>query len=50
MVRFASPEAFVLMTNPIARWTGAIHVYGADFFRVPRSEWDPERSLHKSKG
>jgi len=31
------------VTNPIGRLTGAIHVYGGDFFGVPRSEWDPER-------
>jgi predicted metal-dependent enzyme (double-stranded beta helix superfamily) len=30
------------VTNPIARLTGAIHVYGGDFFATPRSEWDPE--------
>jgi predicted metal-dependent enzyme (double-stranded beta helix superfamily) len=30
------------VTNPIARLTGAIHVYGGDFFGVDRSEWDPE--------
>ena len=30
------------VTNPIPRLTGAIHVYGGDFFAVPRSEWDPE--------
>jgi predicted metal-dependent enzyme (double-stranded beta helix superfamily) len=30
------------VTNPIPRLTGAIHVYGGDFFGVPRSEWDPE--------
>ena len=35
------------VTNPIARLTGAIHVYGADFFDVPRSEWDPERLVEK---
>ena len=29
--------------NPINRLTGAIHVYGGDFFALPRSEWDPER-------
>jgi predicted metal-dependent enzyme (double-stranded beta helix superfamily) len=28
--------------NPIGRLTGAIHVYGGDFFGVPRREWDPE--------
>ena len=31
------------VTNPIPRLTGAIHVYGGDFFAVTRSEWDPER-------
>src|SRR6266568_1381982 len=30
------------VTNPIARVTGAIHVYGGDFFGAERSEWDPE--------
>ena len=31
------------VTNPIPRLTGAIHVYGGDFFGAARSEWDPER-------
>ncbi|WP_380054595.1 hypothetical protein ACFE33_13960 [Falsihalocynthiibacter sp. SS001] len=30
------------VTNPIPRLTGAIHVYGGDFFEAERSEWDPE--------
>ena len=30
------------VTNPISRLTGAIHIYGGDFFTTPRSEWDPE--------
>lgn len=30
------------VTNPIPRLTGAIHVYGGDFFSKPRSEWDPQ--------
>lgn len=30
------------VVNPVARITGAIHVYGGDFFATPRSEWDPE--------
>ena len=30
------------VTNPLDRLTGAIHVYGGDFFGVHRSEWDPE--------
>ena len=34
------------VTNPIPRLTGAIHVYGGDFFNPPpRSEWDPETLL-----
>ena len=30
------------VTNPLDQFTGAIHVYGGDFFGVPRSEFDPE--------
>jgi len=30
------------VTNPIPRLTGALHIYGGDFFGVPRSEWDAE--------
>ena len=30
------------VTNPIPKLTGAIHVYGGDFFEAERSEWDPE--------
>jgi predicted metal-dependent enzyme (double-stranded beta helix superfamily) len=30
------------VTNPLDQITAAIHVYGGDFFVVPRSEWDPE--------
>ncbi|MEP7068070.1 MAG: hypothetical protein ABI789_02470 [Usitatibacter sp.] len=30
------------VTNPIPRFTAAIHVYGGDFFNQARSEWDPE--------
>ena len=34
------------VTNPIPRLTGAIHVYGGDFFDpTHRSEWDPETLL-----
>jgi predicted metal-dependent enzyme (double-stranded beta helix superfamily) len=35
------------VTNPIGRLTGAIHVYGGDFFEVPRSEWDPEQLVER---
>ncbi|WP_431271248.1 hypothetical protein [Dankookia sp. P2] len=30
------------VTNPLPRLTGAIHIYGGDFFAAERSEWDPE--------
>ncbi|WP_119305096.1 hypothetical protein [Dongia deserti] len=30
------------VTNPLSRFTAALHVYGGDFFGVTRSEWDPE--------
>jgi predicted metal-dependent enzyme (double-stranded beta helix superfamily) len=30
------------VTNPLPRVTGAIHVYGGDFFGIERSEWNPE--------
>jgi hypothetical protein len=41
------PEIIPSVINPIKRLTGAIHVYGGDFFAVPHSEWDPNTS---SKG
>jgi predicted metal-dependent enzyme (double-stranded beta helix superfamily) len=40
------PDVIHSVVNPIPRVTGAIHVYGGDFFGVERSEWDPE-SLHE---
>ena len=30
------------VANPLREFTGAIHVYGGDFFGTPRSDWDPE--------
>ena len=30
------------VVNPLSRLTGAIHVYGGDFFAEFRSEWNPE--------
>ena len=36
------------VANPIPRLTGALHVYGGDFFGVPRSEWDPETLREQS--
>lgn len=35
------------VANPIARLTGAIHVYGGDVFAPSRSEWDPETLLEQ---
>jgi predicted metal-dependent enzyme (double-stranded beta helix superfamily) len=35
------------VTNPLPRLTGAIHVYGGDFFATARSEWDPESLLEQ---
>jgi predicted metal-dependent enzyme (double-stranded beta helix superfamily) len=36
-------DAIHSVSNPIRRLTGAIHVYGGDFFAPEgRSEWDPE--------
>jgi predicted metal-dependent enzyme (double-stranded beta helix superfamily) len=40
------PNIIHSVTNPIPRFTGAIHVYGGDFFNpARRSEWDPETLL-----
>ena len=42
------PDIIHSVTNPIPRLTGAIHVYGGDFFRPEgRSEWDPETLLER---
>jgi predicted metal-dependent enzyme (double-stranded beta helix superfamily) len=35
------------VTNPIPRVTGALQIYGGDFFTQPRSEWDPETLLEQ---
>lgn len=37
------------VTNPIGKWTRALHVYGGDFFApvVPRSEWDHETLVER---
>jgi predicted metal-dependent enzyme (double-stranded beta helix superfamily) len=33
-------DAIHAVTNPRRKYTGAIHVYGGDFFAIERSEWD----------
>lgn len=30
------------VTNPISKYTGALHVYGGDFFEAERLEWEAE--------
>jgi predicted metal-dependent enzyme (double-stranded beta helix superfamily) len=35
------------VTNPLDKVTGAIHVYGGDFFATPRSEWDPQTFVER---
>jgi len=35
------------VTNPTSKLTGAIHVYGGNFFEEHRSEWEPESLLEK---
>ncbi len=41
------PDIIHSVTNPLSRLTGAIHVYGGDFFATPRKEWDPETLLER---
>ncbi|MGE0060430.1 MAG: hypothetical protein AB7T32_20825 [Dehalococcoidia bacterium] len=33
-------DAIHAVTNPKRKYTGAIHVYGGDFFAIERSEWN----------
>ena len=35
-------DAIHAVVNPLRSFTGAIHVYGGDFFAVPRSQWDQD--------
>jgi len=41
-VRPLGPTVIHSVTNPTLKFTGAIHVYGGDFFAVERSEWEPD--------
>ena len=41
------PDIIHSVVNPIRRLTGAIHVYGGDFFDAPRSEGDPETFVER---
>lgn len=46
-VRPLGAEIIHSVTNPTSKLTGAIHVYGGDFFTVRRSEWDPENLVER---
>jgi predicted metal-dependent enzyme (double-stranded beta helix superfamily) len=35
------------VTNPLARLTAAIHVYGGDFVNQPRSQWGPGEPVER---
>jgi len=41
-VRPLGEDVIHSVTNPTSKLTGAIHVYGGDFFEMHRSEWEPE--------
>ena len=41
------PDIIHSVINPVSRLTGAIHVYGGDFFSATHSQWDPERLLEE---
>ncbi len=45
-VRPLGDDVIHSVVNPTAKLTGAIHVYGGDFFAVHRSEWETG-SLHE---
>ena len=36
------PDIIHSVTNPTRKLSGALHIYGGDFFEEERSEWDPE--------
>jgi predicted metal-dependent enzyme (double-stranded beta helix superfamily) len=40
-------ETIHSVTNPIGRLSGALHVYGGDFFAAERSEWNPESLMEQ---
>jgi predicted metal-dependent enzyme (double-stranded beta helix superfamily) len=41
-VALLGADAIHAVSNPSPSYTAAIHVYGGDYFGVPRSQWDPE--------
>ena len=50
-VRCAEPlgrDVIHSVTNPLGRLTGALHIYGGDFYGIERTEWDPETLLERA--
>lgn len=41
------PDIIHSVKNPLKVPTGAIHVYGADFFEIDRSEWDADTLIER---
>jgi predicted metal-dependent enzyme (double-stranded beta helix superfamily) len=41
------PDAVHSVTNPRNTLTGALHVYGGDFFAIQRSEWDTPEAMEQ---
>jgi predicted metal-dependent enzyme (double-stranded beta helix superfamily) len=41
-ITLLGPSVIHSVVNPLRVLTGAIHIYGGDFFGTPRSDWDPE--------
>ncbi len=42
------PDIVHSVNNPLGRLTGALHVYGGDFFDTERSEWDHDSLLEQA--
>ena len=46
-VQMLGANAIHSVTNPVSEYTGAIHVYGGNFFEQERSEWDPQSLMEQ---
>jgi predicted metal-dependent enzyme (double-stranded beta helix superfamily) len=46
-VTLLGADTIHVVTNPTDRATGAIHVYGGDFFNQPRSQWLPPANVEE---
>jgi predicted metal-dependent enzyme (double-stranded beta helix superfamily) len=47
-VALLGDDAIHSVHNPLDRLTGAIHVYGGDFVREPRSQWGPGEPVEQT--